>query len=283
MIVIADSGSTKTSWCLFDTEQFSTEFSTEGYNPCYMDKDYISRSIQENIPPGFKWSKVKKVVFYGAGCYENKYSIMQTAMQPAFPQAQIEIAMDLIGAARSLLMNRKGFAAILGTGTNTCLYDGKHINQNIDSLGFILGDEGSGGYIGKRLISDYIRGYMPEDIQKEFWIEYNMTPDELIDRIYTGEMPNRFCAGFCCFITSRGSRSEYLDRVVRDSFRAFFRNIVCGYPNYTDYTFNCVGSIGWIFKDILAEVANEFQMSIGKIIRNPMEGLVEYHRLYDIT
>jgi hypothetical protein len=185
--------------------------------------------------------------------------------------------MDLLGAARALLGNQAGFAAILGTGSNSCLYDGHTITHNIDSLGFILGDEGSGGYMGKRLISDFIRGYMPEEIQQAFRNTCRLTPDELIDRIYTGEMPNRYCAGFSRFITGYGRQNEYLDSVVYDAFSDFFRNIVCGYPSYSNYTFNCVGNIGWIFRDTLNRVAAGYNMPVGKFIPEPMQGLIEYH------
>ena len=244
-----------------------------------MAPDYIISSLKKNLPVGHDWRKVKEIYFYGAGCYEDKYPVIREPLLQICPNAKVEVAMDLMASARGLLGNFPGFAAILGTGTNSCLYDGKHITHNIDSLGFILGDEGSGGYMGKRLISDYIRGYMPEEIRTVFWSEYHLTADEFIDRIYMGEMPNRFCAGFTRFITGKCKTHEYLKLVVRNAFQDFFENIVRGYPNYSDYTFNSVGSIGWIFKDTLSEVAKEYRMTIGKIITSPMEGLIEYHRL----
>jgi N-acetylglucosamine kinase-like BadF-type ATPase len=277
MKLIADSGSTKTSWRLIRDDDALIEFSSEGYNPCYMDKDYITRSLKESLPDGQPWERVDTIAFYGAGCYENKYAIVRDALQPLFPQAKITIAMDLLGSARALLGNSPGFAAILGTGMNSCLYDGHSITHNIDSLGFMLGDEGSGGYMGKRLIGDYIRGYMPEEIHQAFTNTYGLTADELIDRIYLGEMPNRYCAGFTRFITGYGRPSEYLEAVVYASFSDFFKNIVCGYPSYNHYTFNCVGNIGWIFRDTLIRVAEEHDMKTGKIIREPIQGLIGYH------
>ncbi|MDR1202121.1 MAG: N-acetylglucosamine kinase [Tannerellaceae bacterium] len=278
MILIADSGSTKTSWCLIDKEDILAEFSTEGYNPCYITKDYLTDSLKEKLPAGYNWSKVTEIAFYGAGCYEDKFPIIKGAIKPLFPETKVEVAMDLTGSARSLLGNNAGFAAILGTGANSCLYDGRKITRNIDSLGFILGDEGSGGYMGKRIISDYIRGYMPEELRNSFWNTYQLTGDDLIDRIYTGDLPNRYCADFTHFITGVNKGHEYLDSVVRDSFRDFFESIVCGYPNYANYTFNCVGTIGWIFRKELSEVASGFGMKTGTIICNPMEGLIRYHR-----
>jgi N-acetylglucosamine kinase-like BadF-type ATPase len=244
-----------------------------------MKKEAITNSLKEQLPENYDWNRVKKITFYGAGCYEDKFSIIQEALRPLFPQATVFVAMDLLGSARALLGRQPGFAAILGTGTNSCLYDGNEITYNVDSLGFMLGDEGSGGYIGKRLISDFIRGYMPKEVRQAFYETYKMTGDDLIDRIYLGEMPNRFCAGFTRFISGYGQKNEYLDAIVYNAFTDFFTKIVCGYPSYDDYTFNCVGNVGCVFKDTLVSVADKFGMKTGKIISEPMEGLIEYHRI----
>jgi len=261
MILIADSGSTKTEWCLIDNNGKTSQFSTEGYNPCYTGSDQLFGILKPNLPKDFDTACVTMVAFYGAGVYEDKYSVIEEAIRPIFPSAQIDAAMDLIGSARALLGHNSGFAAILGTGTNSCLYDGKKITHYIDSLGFMLGDEGSGGYMGKRLIGDYIRGYMPEDLREKFWNTYQLTNDELIERIYSNPMPNSYCASFTRFLTGKHAGHEYLEQhIIRDSFRDFFRNLVSCYPDYTRYSFNCVGSIGWLFRQALAEVAQEYHM-----------------------
>jgi hypothetical protein len=186
--------------------------------------------------------------------------------------------MDLVGSARALLGRSAGFAAILGTGTNSCIYDGEKITRYIDSLGFLLGDEGSGGYMGKRLLGDYIRGYMPKEVSDRFWDTYQLTGEQLIDRIYSAAMPNRYCAAYTRFLTGEHAGHEYLEQhVIRGSFRDFFNNIVKHYPDYQKHLFNSVGSVGWIFRDRLIEVAAEFGMETGIIICSPMEGLVKYH------
>ena len=278
MILIADSGSTKTEWCLVDSNGRTRIFKTEGYNPCYMGAEQLSGILRPNLPNDFNPNCVTRVVFYGAGVYEDKYSVIEQAIRPVFPHAHIDAAMDLIGSVRALLGHNSGFAAILGTGTNSCLYDGIKISHNIDSLGFLLGDEGSGGYMGKRLIGDYIRGYMPEDLREKFRDTYRITNDELIERIYSHPMPNSYCASFTCFLTGECAGHEYLEQsIIRDSFRDFFKNIVSHYPDYTHYSFNCVGSIGWIFRQALTEVAQEYHMQTGNIIANPMPGLIKYH------
>ncbi len=278
MILIADSGSTKTTWCLVRKNGETQIFETEGYNPCYTGKEKLAAMLKPILPAGFDFSEVDRVAFYGAGVYEDKYPVIEEAIRSVFPNAHIDAAMDLVGSARSLLGDGAGFAAILGTGSNSCIYDGKEITHYIDSLGFMLGDEGSGGYMGKRLIGDFIRGYMPREVSEAFRETYRLTNDELIDRIYTSETPNRYCASFTRFLTGEYAGHEYLEQtVIRGSFRDFFRNIVCGYPRYADYSFNSVGSIGHIFRTALAEVAGEFGMRVGNIIANPMEGLVKYH------
>lgn len=278
MILIADGGSTKTHWCVTGRQIVTRFFLTEGYNPYYITREYLVNSLKESLPSGYEWEEVEQVHFYGAGCSEDKYGFMRDALSEVFPHARIFIEMDLLAAARALLGRKSGFAAILGTGTNSCLYDGHRITRSIDSLGFFLGDEGSGGYIGKKLVSDYIRGEMPEEIRLRFWENYQYTADELIDIIYTRPLPNRFCAGFCKFITSAEPLHPYLEAMVRDAFRQFFEKLVCRYPSYETYTFNCIGSVAYHFRRILKEVAGEYGMPVGSIRVSPLEGLLHYHK-----
>src|SRR5690606_16157652 len=194
-----------------------------------------------------------------------------------FKEAEIFIGHDLLAAARALLGTDSGFAAILGTGTNTCIYDGNDISLNIDSAAYILGDEGSGCYIGKKLLTDYVRGLMPDNVREEFWNTYQHTPDEVMDRVYTEPLANRFFAGFSKFVYDNNVNIEYSRGIVKTSFVDFFTNLVSKYPNYQDYTFNCIGSVGYNFRNVLEETANEFGMKVGKIIRSPIDDLVKYH------
>lgn len=277
MILIADGGSTKTDWCLTDKNHNYTQFSTEGYNPYYITSDYLINSLKGSLPAGLECESISEVHFYGAGCYEDRYDFMTNALACVFPFARITIAMDLLAAARALLGREKGFAAILGTGTNSCIYDGEKITRNIDSLGFILGDEGSGGYIGKKVINDYIRGYMPLVVSDLFYEYSRMNADQLIEQIYTKPLANKFCAGFCKFVGDHLYKDEYFYQIVKSSFRDLFENIICHYPNYTDFAFNCIGSVGFHYKSILSDVAKEYKMDMGEIIRYPMEGLIRYH------
>lgn len=278
MIIIADGGSTKTNWCLVTEDGKKVYFNTEGYNPYFASTEYIIKSLNEGLPTDLEKEKIQEVNYYGAGCnVPEKNKIVEDAMQAVFTNAKVSIGHDLLAAARALLGNTPGFAAILGTGTNTCTYDGKKITQNIDSGAYILGDEGSGCYIGKKLLTDYLRGYMPEAVRSIFWETYKLTPDEVNDRVYSQPLANRFCASFSKFVYDNNVNIEYSRSLVYTSFQDFFRNLVTHYPNYQDYTFNCIGSVGYNFRNVLEEVATENGMKVGNIIRSPIDSLVKYH------
>ncbi len=278
MIIIADGGSTKTNWCLITDEGKKVLFNTEGYNPYFSDKHYITQSLKESLPTDLQIEKITEVNYYGAGCsVADKRLIVQQAMEVVFVNAKVNIGHDLLAAARAVLGTNEGFAAILGTGTNTCLYNGKEITQNIDSLAFILGDEGSGCYIGKKLLGDYVRGYMPETVREVFWETFKLTPDDVIDHVYSQPLPNRFCASFSKFVYDNNVNIEYSRNLVKSSFQDFFRNLVTHYPDYQKYTFNCIGSVGYSFRNVLEEVVVENGMIMGNIIRSPIDNLVKYH------
>ena len=279
MILVADSGSTTTNWCLINQSGENFLFDTEGYNPYYVDQDYIIQSLNKNLPGDIKPAQITEVHFYGAGCMLDKTPVIEDALQVVFQCAKVHTAMDLLAASRALLGREPGFAAILGTGTNTCIYDGNKITQNIDSLGYMLGDEGSGSYIGKKLLQEYLRGYMPEPFSNQFREYIGLSFDEIMDRVYTHSMANRFCAGFAMFA---GEHIElpYLYDIVKTSFVDFFNNLVSRYPGYQQYSLNCLGSVGYHFRNILKETAAMFKMETGKIISSPMEDLVRYHSQY---
>lgn len=278
MIIIADGGSTKTNWCMLDESNKKIYFNTEGYNPYFVDSAYIESSLKKDLPDDLPFGKIKEVNYYGAGVHnEEKANIVKEAMLNVFPNAKIEIGHDLLAAARALLGTESGFAAILGTGTNSCIYDGDKITHHIDSAAYILGDEGSGCYIGKKLLTDFIRGIMPKRVSDEFYSVYKLTPDEIMDKVYTEPLANRFCASFSKFAYDNNVNIEYTQKIVEDSFEAFFANLVSHYPDYQSYTFNCIGSVGYNFRNVLEAKANEYGMTVGKIIRSPIDDLVKFH------
>lgn len=279
MILIADSGASKTDWaCVSREDGRDIRFNSQGYNPNYISGEQIVEDILRNLPAGFPTSEVTEIYFYGAGVTELQYPFMRETLSKVFTNAKkIFIAMDTLASCRALLQDKPGFAAILGTGANSCLYDGCNEGLNVDSCGFILGDEGSGAYLGKRLITDFLRRNMPEKAYGIVADEIGMSGDEIIDRIYTKPFPNRFCAQYAKFIGANLDSDPYFPALVTDAFRQFFKLIVTKYPDYTKYSFNSVGSVGYAFKPILEKVCGEFGMKMGNVLKAPMEGLVKYH------
>ena len=276
-VLIADSGSTKTNWCLITEDQDPKHFNTEGYNPFFVDAVYIADSLKSSFPDEFAYPSIKEVHFYGAGCQDSKIAIIENALQETFPNATVAAEGDLLGAARGLLSDTPGFAAILGTGMNTCLYDGERITKNIESLGFLLGDEGSGTDIGRHILADYIRGKMPVSVSELFYAVYNMSPQETMSEVYVHKLPNRFCASFTKFLKHPEIEQDYANAIVAKCFNSFFTNLVSLYPDYQSYTFNCLGSVGYNFSDTLKQIALSFGMETGKIIPGLIDDLVLYH------
>jgi N-acetylglucosamine kinase-like BadF-type ATPase len=279
MILIADSGATKTEWaCISKDGATRIGFYSQGYNPNYITGTQIVADIRANLPEGLSPDLVEEIYFYGAGVTELQYPFMEKTLREVFPKAvKVFIAMDTLASCRALLQREAGFAAILGTGANSCLYDGENEGLNVDSCGFILGDEGSGGYLGKRMITDFLRRNMPERVYELVGKELGRTNDELIDVIYTKPFPNRFCAQYARFINEHLDFDPYFPALVTDAFRKFFDRIVTHYPDYQSYTFNAVGSVAYFFQPLLQPVVEAYGMKMGTILQAPMEGLIKYH------
>jgi glucosamine kinase len=277
MILIADGGSTKTTWCLVDAHSTRSLFHTEGYNPEFIGTAGIIASLRQNLPAALAPATITEVYYYGASVVSaQQVATVADAMQAMFSQACVFVGHDLLAAARALLGRQPGFAAILGTGTNSCVYDGERITHNVDSLGYFLGDEGSGAFIGKALLRDYLRGDMPAELADAFRNTYGLERDVILDKLYNQPFPNRFIASFAKFAYDHNEAS-YCQQLVAEAFDLFFRNIIKKYPGYQSHTFNCVGSVGYNFRDALTQVANSHGMQVGKIIRSPIDDLVSYH------
>lgn len=277
MILIADGGSTKTTWCLVDAHTTRSFFHTEGYNPEFISTAGIIASLQQSLPATVVTDAIAEVHYYGASVVTPlQVATVADAMQAVFRQARVFVGHDLLAAARALLGRQPGFAAILGTGTNSCVYDGEHIAHNVDSLGYFLGDEGSGAFIGKALLRDYLRGDMPASLAAEFRATYGLDRNAIFDRLYNQPFPNRFIASFAKFANDH-NQEHYCQQLVAEAFDLFFRNIIAKYPAYQSHTFNCVGSVGYNFRDALTQVATAHGMTVGKIISSPIDDLVSYH------
>ncbi len=278
MIVVADGGSTKTNWCLINEKGGKIHFNTEGYNPFFVDTSYIIKSLKSALPSDLPIEQITEVNYYGAGVHsDSKADIVSQAIKTVFVSASVFVGHDLLAAARALLGHQPGFVAILGTGTNSCIYDGKEITHHIDSGAYILGDEGSGCYMGKRILTDYIRGYMPKEVRQKFWEIYHLTPDEVMNAIYTKPLANRFCASFSKFVYDNTVNVEYSTGIVQSAFDEFFKNLVSRYPAYNTYSFNCIGSVAYTFRNILEDTVKKYGMEMGHIMRSPIDDLVKFH------
>lgn len=277
MILIADSGNTKTDWCCIDGLDAVNSFSTSGLNALILPKDKVLSIFQSEVSEKTEGMSFSHIYFYGAGCIDASVKLkVEEALSKVFPNATVTVESDLLGAARSLCGDKPGIACIIGTGSNSCLYDGTEIVDNVPSLGYILGDEGSGAVLGRMLISDVMKGVLPESLVKKFQERYNLDPVTVVHRVYNESDANRFLASVTPFLLEN-IEEPAIHRLVLNAFKSFFtRNIMC-YDNYKNKLINVTGSIGWYFKDVLHEAADAMDCSLGAISRAPMEGLVDYH------
>jgi N-acetylglucosamine kinase-like BadF-type ATPase len=276
MILIADSGSTKTHWCLVQSGVVVSEIFTDGINPFYQTDMEITALLDTQLIPRLPSAEIKKIFFYGAGCsFPEKKMMVSLALINFFNDAIIEVQSDLLAAARSLFQHEKGIACILGTGSNSCFYDGYEIAQNVSPLGFILGDEGSGAVLGKLLVADCLKNQVPEWLSEKLLDEYELTPAIILENVYKKPFPNRFLAKFTPFLLEHIEEPAIFN-LVYDSFDAFFLRNVMQYP-LEDVEVGFVGSIAYYFKDTLEIVASERGIVVSQITQSPMEGLVRFH------
>lgn len=277
MLLIADSGSTKTHWRLVDDEKRIRQLQTEGLNPYFLSKEKIADIITSQLLPSFDRKFAGKVFFYGSGCGAvEKREMVQRALHSVFPSVSVEVHTDLLGAARALCGRESGIAAILGTGSNSCYYDGHEIKEQANSLGFILGDEGSGAHIGKTFISSLLNKELPGDMEKRFFERFHTDRNSILDAVYSKPFPSRYLATFAKFV-HQNLNDEHIASLTANCFRAFFDKHVCRYPGYSKLKFHCTGSVGFYFSNILRRVAEEKNISIGKIVESPAAALVNYH------
>lgn len=278
MILIADSGSTKTDWRLIDSNQnqiYSIE--TIGFNPYFIGENEILDELSKSALNKNK-AEVKQVFFYGAGCSSSeKSNSIQTTLQLFFNNAQIEVEHDLLAAARAVSGNKPGLVAILGTGANTCLYDGKNITNNIPALGYLLGDEGSGAHLGMNFIKKYLHHEFSDKINEEFLLTYpTLNLNVILDTVYKKPLPNRFFAQFSHFVFKH-SDNEKIKELISLCMNEFFEKYICKYPNYRNYKLNLVGSVAFCYQNFIREVALNHQVEIDKIIKQPIDALVKFH------
>ena len=279
MILIADCGSTKIDWCLLNNNKVEKQVFTLGVNAVMLTEEEMRQRFAEQLMPELSdyAASIDAVYFYGAGCLAAEVcGNVARAIRANIPAPVIEVYTDLLAAARALCGHKPGIACIMGTGSNSCLYDGSSIVANVSPLGFILGDEGSGAVLGRLFLGDVLKKQLPAEVCARFLDEYNLDLLGIIKRVYKEPQPNRFLASVTPFISKNIAVPETHDLVL-NSFRAFFRRNVKQYEAYRQLEVNFIGSIAYYFRDVLAEAAETEGCRIGNIVKSPMEGLIKFH------
>lgn len=276
-ILIADSGSTRAEWCLLNGKKKKTVY-TQGISPYFLNTRQIEQILLAELKGKLTNMEPDEIYYYGTGCSNpgNVKSIKQ-ALKKVFPAAVIKVDHDLMGAAKALCGDEKGIACILGTGSNSCYYNGKKIVKNNPGLGFILGDEGAGSYLGKKVLQYYLYNTFDPDLMDRFNAKYNTTSIEILDAVYKNALPNRYLASFVPFLIE--NRGHFMvENIIEDSFNDFFFHHIYKYRESWTMPINFIGSVAFGFKDVLKDMCNTFELQLGIVLKNPMDGLVKYHR-----
>lgn len=278
MILIADSGSTKTDWCVVENGELLQQIFTKGTNPFFQSEEEIGSEIATALLPQLKSDKPDAVYFYGAGCgFPDKIATMRRAIaQHLKVKGEIEVNTDMLAAARGLCGHTPGIACIMGTGSNSCYYNGQDIVANVSPLGFILGDEGSGACLGKLLVGDLLKNQMTPGLKEKFLKQFDLTPADIIDRVYRQPFPNRFLASLSPFL-AQNMDEPCVHNLVLNSFKAFLKRNVMQYDGYQHEKVHFIGSVAFHYKEVLIKAAYETGIQVGNIIKSPMEGLIKYH------
>lgn len=279
--LLADSGSTKTDWILLKDGEIVTRVFTIGFNPYFQNKDQISNAIYAQLLPRISEviNQIDKIYYYGAGCSnEENCTIVKQGISSIIKINNIFISHDLLAASRALCFNQPGIAGILGTGSNSCLYDGKNIVENVPSVGYMWGDHGSGASIGRQFLGYYFNDQLPAEVKKDFENE-GYHREEILNNVYKKQMPSKYLASINLFI-GKHTNNEFVQKILIDCFEEFFTYQISKYTNSKKYPVNTVGSIGVVYKEFLQKAAKNKGFELGTIIKSPLEGLVKFHQNY---
>ena len=278
MILIADSGSTKTDWRIIDATSEQAQILTKGINPQYLDADQVYAILKNELLPNLQGLTPAVIYYYGAGCSSlERNKRVEEALRSAFPASLVQVEHDLLAAARALCGQQRGIACILGTGSNSCLYDGKNIVDNVPSLGFLMGDEGSGAYLGKMLIRAYLYRELPDELAQSLKNRYNLTKDSIMEAVYTSPMPGTYLATFVKFMFEK-RKNPAIRAMIYENFSDFFETQVCKYDSFDDVPVHFTGSVAYHFAEELRRIAKKYGVQIGSIVQSPTEGLIKYHQ-----
>ncbi len=274
--LIADSGATKAEWSLVGKGKVKTVF-TQGISPYFLNADQIRDLLLKELKPVLKNVSVDEIFYYGTGCANPANAkLVKKALRQVFPEAVIDVNHDLLAAARALCGHGKGIACILGTGSNSCYYNGRKIVKNSPGLGYVLGDEGSGAYLGKKVIQYYLYGTFDDELRGRFDLTYTTNASEILENVYKKPLPNRYLAGFAGFLVE--NRGHYMiENIIEDGLNDFFFNHLCKYREIWTLPVNFVGSVAFGFQDVLKQLCSSYEFELGKVLKQPMSGLIEYH------
>lgn len=277
MILIVDTGATTSNWRAISQTGEISQFQTAGFNPTYQPIEQLEAEIVKSDLIKYQ-TKIKHLFYYGAGCGSaEKRALTKEALTELFPEAEIQVKDDMIAAARALCGHEAGIACILGTGANSCFYDGDKRVDHVASLGYVLGDEGSGAYLGKVLLADYLRNDLPDILTERFNKRFNLSLEEVLERVYHQDLPGRYMAGFSKFVF-QNIKEPYAYKLVYDAFSLFFDKNILKYPQAQSVPVHFSGSVGFYFGNILRQVGNDKGVVVKNIIESPIAGLTLYHK-----
>lgn len=273
MQLIIDSGSTKMEWILLGGKTVKNRFTTEGYNPNYSDIQILAKTCKDVSLP----DKIQSIHYYGTGCgNEQNRQLINKVFQDRFPKAEIHVTHDLMAVCHAVLGHGKGIACILGTGSNSCVYDGENITEKAVSLGYLLGDEGSGMHIGREVVRRYFYGFMPEDLRQKFAETYPLELSDFIQTLYHNAQPSKYLASFAKFAGENQSH-PYIHALVKDCFKAFIEAFVVRFNGCKSLKVSFVGSVAYHFQDLLRETLADQGFSMGDVLQSPSIGLIRYY------
>lgn len=275
MLLVADGGSSKTDWILQNKDKTTTKYNTSGLNPFFLSEKEIVRSLNNFSPFNTIADEVTEVYFFGAGCSSpDRRELVSNALSNKFKNAFISIESDLLGSALACCKDKPGFSCIMGTESNISFYNGQDVKSHL-GLGYVLGEEGSGTYFGKILITDFLYQRAPEDILKAFEKEYKLNKETVIKNLYQKAMPNYFLASFAQFMSLYYDH-PYIQNLLVKGFHDFIKTHILPYPNHKDYYCHFVGSIAFHFQEILQKIAQEYDINMGIILEKPIDELFNW-------
>lgn len=277
MLVVADSGSSKTDWKIFDKRQGLQEIQSIGLNPYFLSAYEIALVLKRNLRPCFNPDEAINVFFYGAGCnHQDKVLEMKSTLSAFFTSAVIIVESDMLASARALCFDKPGIVAILGTGSNTCVYDGSKITDQLLSLGYILGDEGSGAVLGKKILKASLSAKMPRHLLSVFKKDFHCDPSIILEKVYCQSSPNRFLAS-CAPFAIKHMDDAWMHGLLKQHLVDFFEEMIIPYKEYKKYSLNLSGSLAWQLRGLLSDCCQEYNIRLGKVIKQPIDGLMRYH------